>query len=240
MEQAERLASGVRATGLADEVAYRLQVSILDGEFQPGTRLQQDELCLRFGVSRTPIREALRKLQAMHLVELIPNKGATVRMPTRDDLADVYAVRCQLEGFAAELAAERASPRELKALAESCQRSAATIEKVESGSREGDPGLQAAVRESNEKFHLLIQDAAGNRRLSTQIDDLRNAFPKDHVSRVTTTASELRELNIDDHARILEAIRAGDSKVARSAMESHIRRAGKILMRHLDARDSWR
>jgi DNA-binding FadR family transcriptional regulator len=74
----------VVATGLADEIAFRLQAAILDGEFPPGTHLQQDELCARFGVSRTPVREALRKLQAQHLVDLVPNKGATVRTPSRN------------------------------------------------------------------------------------------------------------------------------------------------------------
>ena len=61
-------------TSLADEIAFRLQRKILNGDFQPGSRLVQDELCEMFGVSRTPIREALRKLQAQHLVEVIPNR----------------------------------------------------------------------------------------------------------------------------------------------------------------------
>src|SRR3954469_1235005 len=106
------------ATGLADEIAFRVQAAILDGEYPPGTHLQQDELCARFGVSRTPVREALRKLQAQHLVDLVPNKGATVRTPSRSELTEVYALRAELEGFAAELAAANMTGRELAALDE--------------------------------------------------------------------------------------------------------------------------
>src|SRR3712207_1750546 len=106
----------VVATGLADEIAFRLQAAILDGEFAPGTHLQQDDLCARFGVSRTPVREALRKLQAQHLVDLVPNKGATVRTPSRDELSEVYVLRAELEALAAELAATRITPAGLAAL----------------------------------------------------------------------------------------------------------------------------
>lgn len=239
MAMVPRTPNGIRATGLADEVAYNLQVGILDGLYPPGTHLQQDELCARFGVSRTPVREALRKLQALNLVELVPNKGATVRIPTREDLEDVYALRCELEGYAAELAAGRITPRHLDALSASLRTSSDVIERLESGSDAYDPELQGEIRSSNETFHLIIQEAAGNGRLDAHIDDLRNAFPKDHVSRLTTTPAELRELNIDDHARILDAIRAGDTTVARSAMASHIRRAGRIVFRHMDSHTTW-
>src|SRR4051794_27444888 len=103
-------------TSLADEIAFRLERGILEGEFPPGTHLFQDELCSRFGVSRTPVREALRKLQAQHLLVLTPNKGATVRVPTRVDLEEIYAVRAELEGFAAELAAAHVTDEMLERL----------------------------------------------------------------------------------------------------------------------------
>ena len=102
--------------GLADEIAFRIQAAILEGEYPAGTHLQQEELCRRFGVSRTPVREALRKLQAQHLVELVPNRGATVRSLSRDELGEIYALRAELEGFAAELAASRVGAEELAGL----------------------------------------------------------------------------------------------------------------------------
>ena len=89
----------ITVTSLADEIAFRIQAAILAGDHRPGTHLSQDELCERFGVSRTPVREALRKLQAKHLVVLVPNKGATVRAPSRTELIDVYNVRAEARGL---------------------------------------------------------------------------------------------------------------------------------------------
>jgi DNA-binding GntR family transcriptional regulator len=92
-------------TSLADEIAFRLETAILDGLYPPGSRVPQEELCERFAVSRTPVREALRKLQAKNLVVVVPNKGATVRLLSRKELLDIYDVRAELEGFSCELAA---------------------------------------------------------------------------------------------------------------------------------------
>ena len=99
----------IETSSLADEIAFRLESAIVAQQLPPGTRLRQEELCERFGVSRTPIREALRKLQAQRLVVLTPNKGATVRIPTRKEIEEVYELRGELEGFAAELACKFAS-----------------------------------------------------------------------------------------------------------------------------------
>src|ERR1044072_7350248 len=82
----------------------------------PAPRLQHEELAARFGVSRTPIREALRQLQALNLVELAPNRGATVRTPSRAELVEVYELRAEMEGFACALACDRASTEELDEL----------------------------------------------------------------------------------------------------------------------------
>ena len=124
----------ISITSLADEIAFRLQAAILAGEHPPGTHLFQDEICERFGVSRTPVREALRKLQAKHLVVLVPNKGATVRVPGRAELIDVYNVRAELEGYACELACVNVSDKLLSALDGAQQR---VMEAVELYERDG-------------------------------------------------------------------------------------------------------
>src|SRR5690606_24679090 len=92
-------------TSYADQIARILEGEILAGRYARGEHLQQDEVCRRFGVSRTPAREALRKLQALGLVQLVPNKGALIQMPTLEELRQTYEVRAELEGFAASLAA---------------------------------------------------------------------------------------------------------------------------------------
>src|SRR3954454_17732051 len=92
---------------LVDKLAAQLQARVLSGEFPSGTRLRQETLAEEFGVSRTPVREALRKLQATGLVELQPNRGALVRGLSLREIRDAYEVRAELEALAAELAAER-------------------------------------------------------------------------------------------------------------------------------------
>lgn len=229
-------------TGLADEIAFRLQAAILDGEYAPGTHLQQDELCARFGVSRTPVREALRKLQAQHLVDLVPNKGATVRTPTRTDLTEVYALRTELEGFAAELAADRIGPDDLAAMDAAHAASEHAIAAFEAGAAEagGQTSFNTRITVANEAFHGVIHAAAGNARLRQYLTELQSYFPKDYVWRAVGSADEARALNVDDHAAIRAALQARDGPAARRAMEAHIRHARKLLMAYLDEHGFWR
>lgn len=232
----------VVATGLADEIAFKLQAAILDGEYPPGTHVQQDELCARFGVSRTPVREALRKLQAQHLVDLVPNKGATVRTPTRTELSEVYALRKELEGFAAELAATRIGPDDLAAMDAARAASADAVAAMEAGAP--DSGTQSAfnrkITVANETFHGIVHAAAGNARLHQYLLELQGFFPKDYVWRAVRSADEARSLNVDDHDAIRAALAAGDGSKARRAMAEHIDHAGALLIAYLDEHGFWR
>jgi DNA-binding GntR family transcriptional regulator len=224
-------------TGLADEIAFRIQAAILDGEYPAGTHLQQEELCRRFGVSRTPVREALRKLQAQHLVELVPNKGATVRSLSRDELAEIYALRAELEGFAAELAAPRMEPAALAELDEAHARMERAIAAAADGASEA--GVNAAVTAANERFHAVIHAAGGNRRLDRLLAELQGLFPKDYVWRAITSADEAQRLNLDEHVEIRDALARGDGAAARRAMRAHVAHAGRVLLAHLDERGFW-
>ena len=96
---------------LVDHLASTLQARVLSGEIPTGTRLRQEAIAREFGVSRTPVREALRQLQAIGIAEVKPNRGAVVRAPTARDLREAYEVRAELEGLAAELAATRSEER---------------------------------------------------------------------------------------------------------------------------------
>ena len=215
------------ATGLADEIAFRLQAAVLDGEYAPGTHLNQDDLCARFGVSRTPVREALRKLQAQHLVELVLNKGATVRVPTRKELDEVYAVRAELEGYACELAAGKMKPEAIANLRKLQAAVAEQIELLEADAVDTseEAAFNSRVTRANERFHAAIYRAAGNERL-VAIIGLQNYFPKDYVWRATRHRPEGHQLGVENHERIVSALEAGDGTAARAAMEEHIRFAG--------------
>jgi DNA-binding GntR family transcriptional regulator len=182
----------VLVTSLADEIAFRIQAAILDGQYPPGTHLQQDELCARFGVSRTPVREALRKLQATNLVDLVPNRGATVRIPTRKELAEVYALRAELEGYACQLAAPNVDPDFLAELDRAqADMELATAELEHGGLRpEGEAAFDARVTLANVRFHGTIHHLADSARLTRTIEELQTYFPKDYVWRALRDSPE--------------------------------------------------
>jgi DNA-binding GntR family transcriptional regulator len=223
--------------GLADEIAYRLRADILEGRLALGTPLRHEQLAARFGVSRTPIREALHKLQATGLVELSPNRGAVVRTPRRAELIEVYELRADLEGFACELACGRASDAELDALDGAQARLAAAID---GAGTLGDADFDAAVADANGAFHDAIHRAARNGRLMLSIRDLQHFFPRDSVWRAIADDPEtLHAMNVDQHERIAAALRARRPARARRAMRDHVAGAGRILLAYLDRQRFW-
>jgi len=225
----------VAIRSLADEIAYRLRADILDGRIALGAPLRHEQLAARFGVSRTPIREALRKLQALNLVVVEPNRGAIVRTPARAELLEVYELRADLEGFSCELACARATDRELDALDVAQAQMAVAL-------RGGldDAGFDAAVAEANGAFHGTIHRAAGNGRLHGTIRDLQHFFPRDSVWRaIADDPARLHAMNISEHERIAAALRARRPAQARRAMREHVSGAGEALVAYLDAQRFW-
>jgi DNA-binding GntR family transcriptional regulator len=231
----------ITPTSLVDEIAFRLETAILEGAFRPGTHLLQDELCARFGVSRTPVREALRKLQAQHLVVLVPNKGATVRFPTKKELHEVYVVRGELEGFACQLASATADAALIDALDEAQARIAEAQARLEQGEPTAGeaPAFNARITAANEAFHTAIFDAAGNARLAELCRSLQGYFPKDYVWRAALPAAEARRLNVEEHREIREALAANDGATARRAMGEHIMHGGGALISYLERHGFW-
>lgn len=235
------MSDGVRhpGTGLrspssyADQIAGILEGEILGGRYARGEHLQQDEVCRRFGVSRTPAREALRKLQALNLVELVPNRGARVRVPTLRELEEVYQVRAELEGFAAELAAEAEDPAIARRLAEA-QRALADLLPAAVAALDGSEEASGErLRHVNDTFHGVVHDAGGNRRLGQMIQELHRYFPKDTVRLAIRTPDALQVLYLDDHDVVLDRIANGRGAQARVAMRDHILRSQTMLIDYL-------
>jgi DNA-binding GntR family transcriptional regulator len=222
--------------GLTDEIAYRLRADILEGRLPMGAPLRHEQLAARFGVSRTPIREALRKLQATGLVEVSPNRGAVVRTPARTELIEVYELRADLEGFACELACARASDEELDLLESAQERLAAAIE----GVRLDEASFDTVVADANGAFHGAVHSAARNARLHATIRDLQHFFPRDSVWRAIADDPEtLHAMNVGEHERIAAALRARRPAQARQAMRDHVSGAGRILLAYLDEQRFW-
>jgi DNA-binding GntR family transcriptional regulator len=231
----------VRATSLADEIARRLQRDILEGRIALGERLTQDELCARFEVSRTPIREALTKLQSSGLVSLRPNRGAIVRTPPRREVQEVYELRAELEGFAAARAAERIDVLGMRRLNRAQEDLVAAVAGLDPAitNADADAGVPAAIGAANDTFHDVILETADNRTLRRDVLRLRGAFPKDHVTEALRSVDELLALNVDEHELIEAALAAGDSAGARRTMTDHVAHAGRLLLDYLDDRRFW-
>jgi DNA-binding GntR family transcriptional regulator len=227
-----------RAAGspLVDRLAGAIQTRVLSGDVPVGTRLRQETLAEEFGVSRTPVREALRKLQATGLVELLPNRGAVVRGPSAREIREAYEVRAELEGLAAELAAGRISDRDLLRLREAqalFRKSVETL--IARRARRRAPWKDESVWvRANDLFHQAILDAAGNDRLSDTIADLHRSFPRDLTWTALSQSSRLLEENVEQHEAVLEAIEQRDSAEARRRMIEHIRSAGELVTLHFE------
>jgi DNA-binding GntR family transcriptional regulator len=213
-------------TATVDELAATLQARVLSGEIPSGTRLRQEALAEEFGVSRTPVREALRKLQATGLVEVRPHRGALVRVPTARAIREAYEVRAELEGLAAELAATRIRDDQLVRLHEAVSLFRRLIEE---GTREVDEWSRA-----NDLFHQTIQEAAGNKRLVEMLTHLHRTFPRDLTGVVLSGSRGLLRENLAQHEEILRAIEGHDPEEARRLMTEHVRRAGELVVHRFE------
>jgi DNA-binding GntR family transcriptional regulator len=220
---------------LVDRLAAAIQSQILGGSIPVGSRLRQEALAEKFEVSRTPVREALRKLEATGIVELLPNRGAVVRGPSARDIREAYEVRAELEGLAAELAAGLINDRDLRRLREAEELFRRSVKSLVAR-RGSDPSWSDASSwvQANDLFHQAILDAAANRRLAATIADLHRSFPRDLTWGALEGSSRLLEENIAQHAAILAAIERRDPVEARRRMVEHVRSAGELVARHFE------
>jgi DNA-binding GntR family transcriptional regulator len=232
----------LRAGALVDQVVYSIERAIIDGELRGGQELRQAELCASLGVSRTPVREALRRLEALGVVVLGANRTAYVRRMARSDVVELYEVRADLEGRAAEHAAERMTPAVIAEL-EDAQ---STLERVSSPLVPGGPSdeaeqaeLHARLREPNDRFHRAIHKTSGSPLLGELTELLWNRFPKDYAWRALAQQEDVQSLHFEQHRRIMAALAAGQPGAARAAMRDHVLRSGELLIEYLDRQSYW-
>ncbi|RZT17045.1 DNA-binding GntR family transcriptional regulator [Kribbella sp. VKM Ac-2569] len=211
----------IRTIG-ADHIALREQVltelrrRIVDGEYHEGERLTETRLADDFGVSRNPVREALRVVEAEGFVQILPRRGAVVATLDETAVRDLFAVRQQLETLAAGLAAERATPAgiaTLRGLVEDANAAA----KAEDFDR---------VAELNSAFHRAVIEVSGNRWLHSI-----SAAMYHHVHWVFRVgAAQRAPHSTEEHMRLVEAIEAGDAAAASTAARLHVEAAAKAAL----------
>lgn len=226
--------SGGRSA-LVDEIAAAIRKRIMSGEVPIGAQLRQAELASELGVSRTPVREALRQLHTSGLIEVVPNRGAIVRVPSPWEVRDAYEVRAELEGLACERAASRISDAELDELRTANESMRAEIAKP---SKDGKPGSEPPTVKLNDAFHTMIHRVADNEWLARAINEINQAFPRNVNWLVLAGNQRQREENVTEHERIVEALAAGDAATAREEMRGHIKNAGEQLARWYEDRSA--
>lgn len=195
-----------------------LRTAIVDGELEPGARLSIPALAEQLTVSRSPVREAVQRLVSDGLAVEVPHRGAVVATYGAVELLPVYEIREFLEGLAARLAAERATPDELKEMRMSFDDHVAAIE----------AGDQQGHFERDAHFHALTRQAADNQWLEALLDQIRG---KIQLAMATTSVSDGPDQALIEHRRILEAIESRDPNEAEAAARAHVLRLRMTLAR---------
>jgi DNA-binding GntR family transcriptional regulator len=212
----------------AEQKAYEaIRSGIASGAFQAGMHLGAADLAERYGISRTPVREALRRLHAEGFVEFFANRGAYVSNWSQADIEEVFALRTVLEGHAAELSAARLRPGEIQRLAQ-------LADAMEALASDGPGRDLQKLAETNGEFHRIIISAAANRRLAAMISGLVEMalvartfgfYSEDDLARSMT-----------HHRELIAAFSARDPTWAGSVMRSHIRAAHHVYVSSVEAR----
>ena len=202
----------------SEHAVNALTQAIRDGIYCAGDRLVESRLTTELGVSRSTLREVLRRLGADGLIRLEPNKGAIVRSLTRKDVIELLQVREVLEGFAAGLAARNAGAGDQRAHIQAALDRIAAIRRDRHG---------VNYLENNSDFHQLIIAASGNTTLAQQIRQLQMPYMRSWYFEQLKSADWDRSLN--EHEQILLALLDGDGALAEQLMSAHIRRTRKLV-----------
>jgi DNA-binding GntR family transcriptional regulator len=196
------------AARLSDEAVLRIRDMLMSGALSPGSRIREAPLAQDLGMSRTPVRDGLRRLEAEGLIREIPHQGYLVVEVSADELRDIYRVRSALEGLAAEQAAARLGRIDLARLEDLIDAMAAELD-----------GDQARLAELNQQFHRTIAEASGNAFLISLLSDV------DAVSqRFRRAAVGISTRRIDaqaQHQQLFDALRARDGDQARQIADEH-------------------
>ena len=200
----------IAPTALYQEVAERLRQRIFAHELTPGDWIDEQKLAEQYGISRTPLREALKVLAAEGLVDLKPRRGCYVTEISRQDIDDIFPLMAMLEGRCAFIAVQLAKPEDIRDLK-------AIHEKLELAAKESRID---AFFEANQEFHRRIQELTNNRWLLSVIQDLRKVLK---LSRLHSLSLEGRlQQSLEEHRIIMAAFEAGDAGKAEKSMHDHL------------------
>lgn len=213
----------IAPTALYQEVAERLRQRIYAHELEPGSWIDEQALAVQYGISRTPLREALKVLASEGLVTLKPRRGCYVTEISVQDLNDIFPLLGVLEGRCAFDATRKAGPRDLRQLEE-------IHDRLEQAAARGQT---ERFFEANQVFHSTVQSLAGNRWAKQMIEDLRKVVK---LTRFLSLSLKGRlEDSLNEHRVIIKAMQSGDAEAAERAMVAHLNSAREALIRDIQA-----
>jgi DNA-binding GntR family transcriptional regulator len=196
------------------EYAYvKIRQAIRDGKFKPGQRMRETELAEKFAVSRTPVREAIRRLSGEGLIEDVAGRGLAVTQFTMVQVRELYFLRAVLEGAAASQAAQFASPSEIKAMEEIIALSRPAVNRPDETAR------------LNLHFHRSVREAARNQYLTSALEQLADSLSL--LPGTTFEAVGRAAVALNEHREIIAAIKKGDGARAEAVARHHIAKAGE-------------
>ncbi|MBW8741932.1 MAG: GntR family transcriptional regulator [Gaiellaceae bacterium] len=224
----------------ADEIALVVEEAIVSGELPPGTVLRQEQLSERFNVSRTPIREALRRLAALGLVSFVPNRGVRVRTLSRDELWEAFLVRAELESLATEIAAPKMTSDDLVELERAEAEFSRATQALRPRPREGDDRwrLTSEWVRANHGFHDVIYRVASVPMIERLAKGARRSFSGHAMwGPGGSDVDALYERNDHEHQAIIAALRAANPGGARTLSREHVLHSYELLVHVLDQRE---
>jgi DNA-binding GntR family transcriptional regulator len=229
MRKKQRL-NRISAPVLRDEVANAIRSALCDGSLEPGERILERDLAEELGVSRLPVREAIRKLEHEGLLVSIPRKGTFVVQMTANDIHEIFSLRMQLEAFAIRRVIERATVAERQSLQQ-------VVDEMQEANKRGD---RSALFEMDAKFHSLLCTFAHHKRLAEhwkQVDgEWRTLAMRDREQYLVDRLQSIGAFNYQ-HQDLVDAIAGGDANLAETAIREHLARALAILQQVMHERN---
>lgn len=214
---------------LADSAFDQLRTAIIKGQLPPGSKVNEPQLSKQYGISRGPLREAIRRLEGCKLVEIKPNSGAKVVSLNKEQAIEIYEIRESLEGLACRLAATRVSAEDCAALRDLLAKHEQQIE--------SENYQQYYQQEGDLDFHFLIVQLSGNTRLFNLLcGELYHVL---RLYRRQTSTQPSRPIQaFKEHHQIVDALANGDAELAELLMKRHINSAKQTLINQLNQIDS--
>jgi DNA-binding GntR family transcriptional regulator len=204
---------------LRESILETIRGAIISGTLKPGEKVAEPELAERFGISRTPIREAFRQLESEGYLSVVPRKGAVVISFSQRDVEEFYAIKSILEGYAARKACEKLAPRDIEKLQ-------SINDKLQLLAEENDIRNFFKVHNS---FHDLFIKAADNEKLTELITTLVGRFQRLRIASLSLPGR--MELSVKEHQKIIDAFRDGNADLAENLVRSNAEYGGKVLVK---------